>query len=134
MTKPLKTCIRGFKGYFSGKIKEIEDFLFPVGKINSINVYPLTREEGKGLFRLYLADERIFTNQSNVNRSDFFTKDSRNKLSGIFYENYVACELSAKDVELCYWCGKNQNEFEFIIGFIQYLFMQHLHLLKKLEV
>jgi hypothetical protein len=50
-----------------------------------------------------------------VNRSDFFTKDSRNKLAGIFYENYVACELSAKDVELFYWCGKNQNEFEFII-------------------
>lgn len=77
--------------------------------------FPLTREEGKGLFRLYLSDEGIFTNQSNVNRSEFFTKDSRNKLAGIFYENYVACELSAKDVELFYWCGKNQNEFEFIV-------------------
>ena len=61
---------------------------------------PLTREEGKGLFRLYLADEGLFTNQSSINRSDFFVKDSQNKLSGIFYENYVACELSAKDIEL----------------------------------
>ena len=76
---------------------------------------PLTREEGKGLFRLYLADEGIFTNQSKINRSEFFVKDNRNKLSGIFYENYVACELSAKDIDLFYWCGKNKNEFEFIV-------------------
>ena len=76
---------------------------------------PLTAEEGKGLFRLYLSDEGIFTNQSSVNRTDFFVKDNRNKLSGIFYENYVACELSAKDINLFYWCGKNLNEFEFIV-------------------
>lgn len=37
------------------------------------------------------------------------------KTQGVFYENYVACELSAKDIELFYWCGKNQNEFEFIV-------------------
>ena len=76
---------------------------------------PLTREEGKGLFRLYLSDEGLFTNQSSVNRSDFFVKGQQNKLSGVFYENYVACELSAKDIELFYWCGKNQHEFEFIV-------------------
>ena len=51
----------------------------------------------------------------NVNRSDFFVKGQQNKLSGVFYENYVACELSAKDIELFYWCGKNQHEFEFIV-------------------
>lgn len=76
---------------------------------------PITRKEGQGLFRLYLSDEGLFTNQSKINRSDFFVKDNRNKLSGIFYENYVACELSAKNIELFYWCGKNDNEFEFIV-------------------
>lgn len=76
---------------------------------------PITREEGQGLFRLYLADEGLFTNQSKTKRSDFFVKDNRNKLSGVFYENYVACELSAKDIDLFYWCGKNENEFEFIV-------------------
>lgn len=73
------------------------------------------QEETAGLFRLYLSDVGIFTYQSQVNQSDFFVKDRRNTLSGVFYENYVACELSAKELPLFYWTGKQCHEFEFLV-------------------
>ena len=73
------------------------------------------QEESSGLFRLYLADEGIFTFQSQVNQSDFFVKDRRNTLSGVFYENYAACELAAKEIPLFYWTGKQTHEFEFVL-------------------
>lgn len=73
------------------------------------------REESSGLFRLYLADEGIFTFQSQVNQADFFVKDRRNTLSGVFYENYVACEFAAKEIPLYYWTGKQTHEFEFLV-------------------
>lgn len=38
-----------------------------------------------------------------------------NSLSGIFYENYVSTELSAKGYNLFYWKGKRNCEFEFIL-------------------
>jgi len=73
------------------------------------------QEESSGLFRLYLADEGIFTFQSQVNQADFFAKDRRNSLAGIFYENYTACEFAAKEIPLFYWTGKQCHEFEFIV-------------------
>lgn len=76
--------------------------------------FPLM-EEYSGLFRLYLADEGIFTFQSQVNQADFFVKDRRNTLSGVFYENYIACEFAAKEIPLFYWTGKQTHEFEFIV-------------------
>ena len=72
-------------------------------------------DEDSGLFRIYLSDPGIFAYQSNTNNSDFYVKDKRNTLLSIFYENYVACELSSKDIPLYYWCGKNEHEFEFIV-------------------
>lgn len=80
------------------------------GKVN----LPLI-EEDEGTFRLYLSDIGMFTYQSKINQADFFVKDKRNTLSGIFYENYVATELAAKDIPLFYWVGNNTNEFEFIV-------------------
>ena len=47
--------------------------------------------------------------------SDFYVKDKRNTLSGVFYENYVATELAAKGVPLYYWTGKASHEFEFVM-------------------
>lgn len=75
---------------------------------------PLT-EEDEGLFRLYLSDEGMFAYQSGIKQSDFFVKEKRNTLSGIFYENYVADEFVAKGIPLYYWTGSNSNEFEFIV-------------------
>lgn len=73
------------------------------------------QEESAGLFRLYLADVGIFAYQSQVNQADFFVRERRNTLSGVFYENFVATEFSAKDLPLYYWTGKQSHEFEFII-------------------
>lgn len=42
------------------------------------------QEETTGLFRLYLADVGIFAYQSQINQADFFVRDRRNTLSGIF--------------------------------------------------
>lgn len=72
-------------------------------------------EKSSGLFRLYLADEGIFTFQSQINQSDFFVSQRRNTLSGVFYENYVACEFTAKEIPLYYWTGKQTHEIEFIV-------------------
>lgn len=73
------------------------------------------QEESAGLFRLYLADVGIFAYQSQVNQADFFVKDRRNTLSGVFYENFVACEFAAREIPLFYWTGKQTHEFEFIV-------------------
>ena len=80
------------------------------GKVN----LPLMEEE-EGVFRFYLSDAGMFSYQSKVNQADFFVKEKRNTLSGIFYENYVATEFAAKDIPLFYWAGSNSNEFEFIV-------------------
>ena len=82
-------------------------------KTGKINV-PLL-EEDEGSFRLYLSDMGMFSYQSKVKQSDFFVRDKRNTLSGIFYENYIATELISKDIPLFYWVGNNSNEFEFIV-------------------
>lgn len=65
-------------------------------------------------FRLYLADMGLFTYQSGINATTFIS-DKRNTLAGIFFENYVAVELEARNVGLYFWRGKRSNELEFII-------------------
>lgn len=80
------------------------------GKIN----LPFMENE-EGTFRLYLSDAGMFSYQSDLPMSDFFVRDKRNTLSGIFYENYVATELTAKGIPLYYWTGGSSHEFEFIV-------------------
>lgn len=80
------------------------------GKVN----LPLMEEE-EGIFRLYLSDVGMFTYQSKVNQADFFVKEKRNTLSGIFYEDYVATEFAAKEIPLFYWSGSSNHEFEYIV-------------------
>ena len=41
-----------------------------------------------------------------MNAKTFFF-NNMNSLSGIFYENYVSTELSAKGYNLFYWKGEN---------------------------
>lgn len=66
-------------------------------------------------FRLFLGDIGMFSYQSGINATSFISKNSGNTLSGIFFENYVANELTAKGHKLFYWKGKNTAELEFII-------------------
>lgn len=82
--------------------------------LNEIVTKPLIQDENAN-FRLYLSDIGMFSYQSGINTAAFFNKDSKNVLSGIFFENYVANELVSNDIKLCYWKGKNDSEIEFIV-------------------
>ena len=75
---------------------------------------PLMQEEDS-LFRLYLGDIGMFSWQSGINASSFISKEGQNKLSGIFFENYAALELAARDLKLFYWKGKQDAEMEFLV-------------------
>ncbi len=66
-------------------------------------------------FRLFLGDIGMFSYQSGINASSFISSERENTLSGIFFENYVANELMAKELKLFYWRGKSSAELEFIV-------------------
>ena len=66
-------------------------------------------------FRLYLGDIGMFSYQSGINAASFISNEKENTLAGIFFENFVANELVAKEHKLFYWRGKASNELEFII-------------------
>jgi len=65
-------------------------------------------------FRLFLADAGMFAYQSGINSASFISGDTKNTLSRIFFENFIANELVAKGNKLFYWRGRNDAEFEFI--------------------
>ena len=66
-------------------------------------------------FRLFLGDIGMFSYQSGVNAASFVSSERENTLSGIFFENFVANELIAKEHKLFYWRGKALAELEFIV-------------------
>ena len=112
-------------GLIEGKSK-IRDFASPLQWLTMAHIVnrshqlkehitmPLIRENESD-FRLYLADIGIFSYQSGINASSFVSADRENVLSGIFFENFVACELTAKNIGLMYWKGKLSAEMEFIV-------------------
>lgn len=66
-------------------------------------------------FRLFLGDIGMFSYQSGINASLFISSKRDNTLSGIFFENFVANELIAKEHKLFYWKGRASAELEFIV-------------------
>ena len=66
-------------------------------------------------FRLFLGDIGMFPYQSGINAASFVSSERENTLSGIFFENFVANELIAKEHKLFYWRGKSSAELEFIV-------------------
>ena len=72
-------------------------------------------DKNESNFRLYLGDIGMFTYQSGINSASFISGDSNNTLSGIFFENFIANELTARGIGLHYWCGKRNSELEFIV-------------------
>lgn len=66
-------------------------------------------------FRLFLGDIGMFSYQSGINAASFVSSERENMLSGIFFENFVANELIAKEHKLFYWRGKSSAELEFIV-------------------
>lgn len=72
-------------------------------------------DSNESLYRLYLCDVGMFSYQSGINATTFIRNDVDNSLSGIFFENYVANELTNAGIKLFYWKGKSNSEFEFIV-------------------
>ena len=66
-------------------------------------------------FRLFLGDIGMFSYQSGINAASFVSNERDNTLSGIFFENFVANELIAKEHKLFYWRGRTSAELEFVI-------------------
>ncbi|MBR5965732.1 MAG: ATP-binding protein [Treponema sp.] len=103
------------RDYFSAyQWLELAHVIYRSKNVTGKVTVPIT-EKSDGLFRLYLADEGIFAYQSKVSQADFFVREKRDTLSGVFYENYVACEFAAKEIPLYYWTGKASHEFEFVV-------------------
>lgn len=71
--------------------------------------------DNESSFRLFLGDIGMFSYQSGINAASFVSSERDNTLSGIFFENFVANELIAKEHKLFYWRGKSSAELEFII-------------------
>lgn len=71
--------------------------------------------DSENSFRLFLGDIGMFSYQSGINAASFVSSERDNTLSGIFFENFVANELIAKEHKLFYWRGKSSAELEFII-------------------
>ena len=94
-------------------------FAYIVNKASLVkeNVTMPLVDSNESLFRLYLSDIGIFSYQSKINATTFIDKNTRNSLSGLFFENYVASELAGADYKLFYWKGKGNSEFEFIIEY-----------------
>lgn len=66
-------------------------------------------------FRLFLCDIGMFSYQSGINSASFISSERENTLSGIFFENFIANELTVKGNGLFYWKGKTSAELEFIV-------------------
>lgn len=71
--------------------------------------------DNESSFRLFLGDIGMFSYQSGINAASFVSAERENVLSGVFFENFVANELTAKGHKLFYWRGKASAELEFVI-------------------
>jgi len=73
-------------------------------------------ESSESLYRLYLSDIGMFAYQSKAEPTSFIDEKYQNTLSGVFFENYVANELTSHGIPLFYWKGKDNSEFEFVVN------------------
>ena len=73
---------------------------------------PLREDEGSN-YRIYFHDPAFLALQSGINMADFSAPKNTNM--GVFFENYSASELCSYGIELFYWKGKNDSEFEFVV-------------------
>lgn len=75
---------------------------------------PLREDEGSN-YRIYMLDTGFLAYQSGMEMVDF--QNGKNTNMGVFFENYIACELSSYGLDLFYWKGKNDCEFEFLVKY-----------------
>ncbi|MCL2756927.1 MAG: AAA family ATPase [Coriobacteriia bacterium] len=75
---------------------------------------PLKGYEKDGYFKLYLNDPGILRHQLNIRPADIML-DVAFELKGILTENYIANQLTALDIPLCYWRNADQAEIDFLL-------------------
>ena len=73
---------------------------------------PLKEDKGSN-YRIYFMDTGFLAYQSGINMADYLKPINTNM--GVFFENYIACELASYNIDLFYWKGKDDYEFEFIV-------------------
>lgn len=67
-------------------------------------------------YRLYLLDPGLLAYQSGIDMTSFIDNTFKNELFGTLFENYVACEFMANDINLFFWKSKREYEFEFLLN------------------
>lgn len=117
---------KNFKISFIEANKRVRDYLYPLDWLSEGNIVfksyclkeivhaPLSISDSS-LFRIYFSDIGFFSYQSGLSGDKFLYDISRNDLAGIFFENFVACQLSYRNQPLFYWKGKTSSELEFLI-------------------
>lgn len=84
-------------------------------KLVSVPKKPLKFHLDEHLFRLYLSDVGLFRYCADLNISSILNVNYRDDITEILAENYVACEFTSNNINLCYWTGKRLSEIEFMI-------------------
>lgn len=118
---------KNFKASLLGERLKTRDLLNPIDYLLTANTVYKSSEvkeyvtlpftpQNESSFRLYLMDTGFLAYQSDINMSNFIDNNKRNTLSGVFFENYIACELVFKGLPLYYWKGKDNSEFEFLVN------------------
>ena len=104
--------------------KKTRDYIMPMQLLELAGVIYLNKrlkeyvtipfkEDGQSNYRIYFFDPAFLAYQSGINMSDFINSNNTNM--GVFFENYIASELSSYGADLFYWKGKNDSEFEFVV-------------------
>lgn len=124
--KMLNRTSKTFSPTMIEKGSRSRDMLHPIDWLTEAHVINVCRRieghvtiplmETDNSFRIYLCDVGMFAYQSAIDPVSFITDDGRNTLAGIFYENFAAQELRSRGLNLFYWTGRKNSEFEFIFG------------------
>jgi predicted AAA+ superfamily ATPase len=89
------------------------DMVVPSTAVSQSEI-PLNAYISEGVFKLYLSDTGFLVSLVNLGFADIMTNQNFS-FKGALAENYVACELAAKGVQLHYWRSGNRAEIDFLL-------------------
>ena len=94
------------------ELLELAGIIYRNKRLKEHITLPFKEADGAN-YRIYFHDLGFLAYQSEINMADFL--HGKNTNMGVFFENYIASELSSYGIDLFYWKGKNDYEFEFIV-------------------
>lgn len=102
------------------------DYLISAGialetKAISTPTYPLIKNSGKNLLKLYMNDVGILSNIFYQNNIKAVMSDTKSINLGSVYETVVAQELKAHGYDLYYYDNKKNGEVDFLIDDVEHL-------------